>query len=709
MVQRVRGVNSDLISSFKLFDKKLDQKFRSSLFQRLVSSLLIFACTLSLTSVSEGQTVFLSPEILQRARERIGKYTWASSVYKGIKSNADSWMRQKLPVPMGPTGWYHHYFCPEHGVRLKYDYNRPHEHICPEDGKVWTGDEYDAYWRTVTHGSIVGKAVDLALVYALYGHEEYARAAGEILLDYADFYPEHIRDKEKKRIMWQSLDEATFILKPAQAYELIRDAGVLSEDEKRHIEEDWLRPTALFLRGERKTIHNIHCWYNAAICSLGLLLDDQELVDFAVEGPEAGFRQQIEKGVQEDGFWYEGSFGYHFYTIMAMQNLIISALNNGIDLAEELQVVKRMFLAPMLMADAQFVVPPTNDSGLGNLMNYVSLYEIATHLFPRENSFPDFLAYTYENTGRHRAMREALFYGRDELPRGERVEAGSANFTGVGLAVLRKLAGGSEKYVMFDYGPHGGGHGHPDKMNIIISGMGQVLAPDTGTAGYGLAVNKSWYRQTLSHNTIVVDRESQKPTQGELLGFHADGGDVQWVSAKAGEAYPDVNWQRTVFLADEGYIVVIDTLESPMEHIYDWVYHNYGELEVLTSDMRPCDRGEFGETIAYMVPNDLRSAASDHDIQAVWKLDGVKWVQLSVMGQPGTEIYTGIGPGNPAKIDVPMMVIRRRGKDARFFAVVEPVDGAANVKALWQEEEGIAVESTDGNIRHFFSNGSHKL
>jgi len=42
------------------------------------------------------------------------------------------------------------------------------------------------------------------------------------------------------------------------------------------------------------------------------------------KGP-AGLNAQIAQGIKEDGFWYEGSIGYHFYTIHSMEPLILAA------------------------------------------------------------------------------------------------------------------------------------------------------------------------------------------------------------------------------------------------------------------------------------------------------------------------------------------------------------------------------------------------
>ena len=42
-----------------------------------------------------------------------------------------------------------------------------------------------------------------------------------------------------------------------------------------------------------------------------------------------------------------------------------------------------------------------------------------------------------------------------------------------------------ENYLALDYGPHGGGHGHPDKLGFVLYGRGTLLAEDPGCIAYG--------------------------------------------------------------------------------------------------------------------------------------------------------------------------------------------------------------------------------
>jgi hypothetical protein len=62
--------------------------------------------------------------------------------------------------------------------------------------------------------------------------------------------------------------------------------------------------------------------------------------------------------------------------------------------------------------------------------------------------------------------------------------------------------------------PDRDGHGHPDKLNFVLSGLGEGIAPDPGTANYGVPIQAGWFRTTLADNTLVVDEKSQQPADG---------------------------------------------------------------------------------------------------------------------------------------------------------------------------------------------------
>ncbi len=647
--------------------------------------------------------VFLTEGQVRRARDRIGRQDWARRSYEAIENSAESWMRKGLDFPVGPTGWYHDYFCPENGVFLRYDEKKPHEHYCSAGKHYVRGEKFDAYWRAVTLRGMVEGAREIATVYAIVGDRRFAKAAGKILVSFADYYERYIRGRKPPRLMWQTLDEATYILRAVAAYELIYDSGALSREERRRIEQKWLRPTAEFIKSQTRVIHNIHCWQNSAVLCIGLVLRDKSLVDFAIENPRSGFRRQIAEGVLDDGLWYECSFGYHFYTISALENTIIPAMNNGIDISGELAKIKKMFTAPILCADRHFELPSPNDGGGGKLWHKTRAYELAYFLFPEEERFGRLLTLAYSDSAKGRAGRDVLFYGPEELPdRGLEPERASVNLADSGLAILRSRRGDDYLYAAMDYGPQGGGHGHPDKLNVILSGLGQMFSPDLGSAGYGLKIHRAWYRQSLSHNVVVVDRRSQKASSGKLADFRGTG-DVKWVSAVADRAYPGVRWHRTVFVSDDGYVVIADSLRSEKEHLFDWAYHGLGELAMTGVEMTTMSKKDFGTGAGYDVPKDVRVGKSGKEVVARWKLDGTRRVLLRVPPPvKGTNVViSAIGPGNPSMVEMPMIVLRKRGKGADFWAVIEATKGKGRVLRTVVSDGKLTVELIDGKKKSF--------
>lgn len=82
----------------------------------------------------------------------------------------------------------------------------------------------------------------------------------------------------------------------------------------------------------------------------------------------------------------------------------------------------------------------------------------------------------------------------------------SVHFKETGYTVLRS----GTKTVVMKYGPHGGGHGHPDKLSISIHDGEKEIVSDMGTCAYGVPAFTKWYRKTLSHSTLTVDAKDQK-------------------------------------------------------------------------------------------------------------------------------------------------------------------------------------------------------
>ena len=143
--------------------------------------------------------------------------------------------------------------------------------------------------------------------------------------------------------------------------------------------------------------------------------------------------------------------------------------------------------------------------------------------------------------------------------------------------ILAGGAGSKAAWLCLKYGPHGGGHGHPDKLNFVLYGLGQVIAPDPGTANYGVPIQGGWFRTTLAHNTLTVDEKSQKPAEGRCEAFIATN-NFSAVMAEAGPIYDGVEFHRTVALIGTNLVVFLDQVRSEARHVYDLAYHNRGLL-----------------------------------------------------------------------------------------------------------------------------------
>ena len=154
-------------------------------------------------------------------------------------------------------------------------------------------------------------------------------------------------------------------------------------------------------------IHNIQCWKNSAVGLTGLLLGDSDLIQAAIDDPDRGYRVQMSKGVQSDGVWYEGAWGYHFYTLSAVWPLAEAARNCGMNLYGD--PLRKMFEAPIQLAMPNLKLPAFNDSTEVDVHN--PLYELA---YARYHDPIDLAGLAGLNLSQRVTM--LLWFGVDALP-----------------------------------------------------------------------------------------------------------------------------------------------------------------------------------------------------------------------------------------------------------------------------------------------------
>lgn len=628
------------------------------------------------TPAAERSHPFLltTREELQAARQRARRFDWARKSLDQLVNQANAALSEPVNVPDRGGQWSHWYVCKKDGTGLKT--LSPTEHRCPTCGTVYKGEPYDSVPIMHQHHRNSQAVRTLGLAYGVTGDRRYADRAVELLMGYAAKYPGYaLHDRhgvvqvpgavraffDGARVGAQTLDEAVWLIPVVQGFDLVWD--VMNPGQRSRLAERVLRPSAETIRGHFLGIHNIQCWKNSAVGLVGLVLGDEPLIAQAIDDPQRGFRRQIEAGITRDGLWYEGSLGYHAYTMNALWPLAVAASNAGIDLFTERY--RLLYEAPIRLALPDGSAPGFNDSAGGSVWGLVELYDLAYARW----KLPIFGRLI---RGADRVRWSSLLWGSEPLPEGEVLPTRSDNLPAAGYAVLRTSpTRGRVDAVAVRYGMHGGGHGHPDKLNLVIYGAGERLAIDPGSIAYGAPLHGEWYRTTIAHNTVCVDQTNQKPVDGTLEDWRV-GELATTLVAVATDTTPGVTMRRSLtFRASptDGTSVLSDRFEvgSQQEHTYDWAFHCRGRLKTSLPLSSVGDR--LGDKNGYQHIAGVRRGQSDDEFSVQWTQGKARLV-LRMKGEPGTVIYVGEGPGRSPTERVPMLIVRRRAKTTLFDAMM---------------------------------------
>ncbi|HEU5329822.1 MAG TPA: heparinase II/III family protein [Thermomicrobiales bacterium] len=631
-------------------------------------------------------------EIAQR-RQRRQQPTFAAA-WAALVDTADRALALRVTIPTEGAGWWHNYFCPDHAAQLIYDPEQPHAHRCPVDGHIFSGEPYDGAWRSRTQHVIVDGLYAAALAWLLGGDERYAHHATVILRTYAahyPYYPVHGEHAGKGRCMGQSLDEAVWSIPLAWAYDVMRDT--LAPDLRAQIERDLLRPVAEHLMTQLwQYIHNIQCWHLAGLATLGVVLDDARYVAPALAG-DYGLPGQLREGVLDDGWWWEGSPNYHFYTLQAVTALALALRRQHSDVLAAPRL-GAMLRAPLELARADRSLPATNDGWFDEaapnaLGSHAASYEAAWNLW-HDPAHAAFLSRVYA-AGTPRNTPEALLFGPADLPPAETPARPSVLHAASGYAMLRGGTGDRECALLLKYGPHGGGHGHPDKLALDLHACGQRLAPDLGTPGYGIPLNRVWYRHTLAHNTALLDATPQPPATGRLLRFSA-ANNALYAVADASVAWPDdapapyagATMRRCILWrpGDTPYFLDIVQVRCAGDapHQIDLAWHHQGALDV--AGLTPATLPAANETYALLNNVQRIPGQSWH---GVWRAENAS-TACWALDPPGSTAYATHAPYNPAAETMSLVLRRAEASTATFAALFAPFSDEPVVRqATWTD------------------------
>ena len=395
---------------------------------------------------------------------------------------------------------------------------------------------------------------------------------------------------------------------------------------------------------------------------------------------KSGFRFQMRESVLKDGFWYEGSPAYHFYSLDALRWTALGAKMAGTNLVDIPQF-RAMFKAPTRYLFPDMSFPGVNDSYSFSISKFSGLYDLAY------SWYGDKVFALAAEQGKRDNIK-ALFWGVDTLPETSDIDLWQpvSDSPGVGGALLTQSDSRNNPIaVHIHYGPHGGYHGHPDKLALIAFADGKVILPDPGRVAYASPLQEGWYKTTLAHNTLVVDRKNQKEAKARSIRF-CEMDSLSAVQADCPDAYPGVNMVRTTVVTPN-YLIDLFTADSKNSHVFDLPYHFEGKLKNPPA-MEPCK--PLGEEDGYDQLKDLSQSPYKPNWSADFFQDKNKGVRFTLLGDSPSEIYLSSGRiENPPRF-VPMLLLSQSGKQARFLSLIEPFEGSPAVTKVDTKEQKIA-------------------
>ena len=250
-----------------------------------------------------------------------------------VVARADDALKQPLAFP--PRGGQHNqwYQCDKCQAALTTIDDTHHQ--CTRCKTVYSGEPYDDVVYERHHYRNIGNASKAAWAFALTGEKRYADFAAKVLLGYAERYlkyPYHAANRRPDpyavlsggRLFEQTLNEAASMASDiAPTFDLIQ--GALSEADRAAIRDGLLVPMLKNIDKYKAGKSNWQTWHNAGMLAGGAAIGEAAWVEKAITQPHCGFADQMKVSVTADGMWHENSWGYHFYTLMAMVRIVEGA------------------------------------------------------------------------------------------------------------------------------------------------------------------------------------------------------------------------------------------------------------------------------------------------------------------------------------------------------------------------------------------------
>ncbi len=397
------------------------------------------------------------------------------------------------------------------------------------------------------------QVMSTAYCYAITGERIYAEKLAVFFRYFSDVkngYPARLRGCHQSYVQ-----EGHFFQHLAIPYDIIHDAGVLSEADDAAIERSFRIYMELLdkdIRNGRITNWVVSEAVGALYCALAI--QDWAMAERFAFG-SCGVFQQLVCGSFNDGWWHEGSIGYNTWVSSMMLHCAHALRPFGLDLihaafpvpfSREVSSsyagrraappfamvnqkwgenrrpvihIKDLFDAILPYLDWRGVMFGVNDSDEKTVegVHFGSTYELAYRYYKD----PAYLRVI------HSIRKPDPVFSPDELPEREpEIPFESAFSDNVGIAMLRSQKPGREQreqiQAVLRYGSHGGAHGHFDITNLLsVMRYGRSLYnPECSWWGYRHFMYKWHVQCSLTKNMVNVDDKMQLPAESKRILWH---------------------------------------------------------------------------------------------------------------------------------------------------------------------------------------------
>ena len=172
---------------------------------------------------------------------------------------------------------------------------------------------------------------------------------------------------------------------------------------------------------------------------------------------------------------------------------------------------------------------------------------------------------------------------------GSRPPEKSVSFAASALTVMRSGWGDGPQfsrstYLTYNVGRYRTAHSDLDALGITLYGDGGDLLPGPGRYTDSSGAYRDYFHGTMSHNTVVVDGQSQiqgNGAEGPLV--TKDG--LTYQSAES-SLYPGVTHRRLVMMIDANHLLVVNRLSSTADHTYQQMFHLFPGARLRKSGLR---------------------------------------------------------------------------------------------------------------------------